>query len=121
VVGHKKQTHDLNVCTACCCGKEAQKLPDQTRDLLRLKHYSLRTECAAINPALTQLFEDVRSRADFKVPRFVEHLRSFRATLVQPNNNIVHRRPVKPLGVRFHLCYCSQKTAELRNLSFKDP
>jgi hypothetical protein len=33
------------------------------------------------NPALTQLFEDVRSRADFQAPRFVEHLRSFRATL----------------------------------------
>jgi len=36
---------------------------------------------AAKNPALTQLFEDVRSRADFQVPRFVEHLRSFRATI----------------------------------------
>ena len=36
---------------------------------------------AAKNPALTQLFEDVRSRADFQAPRFVEHLRSFRATL----------------------------------------
>ena len=35
----------------------------------------------AKNPALTQLFEDVRSRADFQVPRFVEHLRSFRTTL----------------------------------------
>jgi hypothetical protein len=33
------------------------------------------------NPALTQLFEDVRSRADFQAQRFVEHLRSFRATL----------------------------------------
>jgi hypothetical protein len=33
------------------------------------------------NPALTQLFEDIRSRADFQVPRFVEHLRSFRATI----------------------------------------
>jgi hypothetical protein len=33
------------------------------------------------NPALTQLFEDVRSRADFQAPRFVEHLRRFRATL----------------------------------------
>jgi Cytochrome c554 and c-prime len=39
---------------------------------------------AAKNPALTQLFEDVRSRADFQVPRFVEHLRSFRAT-VEPS------------------------------------
>jgi hypothetical protein len=36
---------------------------------------------AAKNPALTQLFEDVRSRSDFRVPRFVEHLRSFRATI----------------------------------------
>lgn len=35
---------------------------------------------APTNPGLTQLFEDVRSRADFQVPRFVEHLRSFRAT-----------------------------------------
>jgi hypothetical protein len=35
----------------------------------------------AKNPALAQLFEDVRSRADFQVPRFVEHLRSFRATM----------------------------------------
>jgi hypothetical protein len=35
----------------------------------------------AKNPALTQLFEDVRSRADFQVPRFVEHLRNFRATI----------------------------------------
>ena len=36
---------------------------------------------AAKNPALTQLFEDVRSRADFQAPRFVEHLRNFRATI----------------------------------------
>jgi hypothetical protein len=35
----------------------------------------------AKNPALTQLFEDVRSRADFQAPRFVDHLRSFRATI----------------------------------------
>ena len=35
----------------------------------------------AKNPALTQLFDDVRSRADFQAPRFVEHLRSFRATI----------------------------------------
>lgn len=33
------------------------------------------------NLVLTQLFEDVRSRADFQAPRFVEHLRSFRATI----------------------------------------
>jgi hypothetical protein len=33
------------------------------------------------NAALTQLFEDVRSRANFQAPRFAEHLRSFRATL----------------------------------------
>jgi hypothetical protein len=39
---------------------------------------------AAKNPALTQLFEDVRSRADFQVPRFVEHLRSFRTAIEQP-------------------------------------
>jgi hypothetical protein len=38
---------------------------------------------AVKNPALTKLFEDVRSRADFQVPRFVEHLRSFRATIEQ--------------------------------------
>jgi hypothetical protein len=36
---------------------------------------------AAKNPALNQLFEDVRSRADFQAPRFVDHLRSFRATI----------------------------------------
>lgn len=36
---------------------------------------------ATKNPALTQLFDDVRSRADFQVPRFVEHLRGFHATL----------------------------------------
>jgi len=35
----------------------------------------------ARNPALAQLFEDIRSLADFQAPRFVEHLRSFRATL----------------------------------------
>ncbi len=35
----------------------------------------------AKNPALTQLFEDVRSRADFQAPRFAEHLRNFRATI----------------------------------------
>jgi Cytochrome c554 and c-prime len=35
----------------------------------------------AKNPVFTQLFEDIRSRADFQAPRFVEHLRSFRATL----------------------------------------
>lgn len=35
----------------------------------------------AKNPVLPQLFDDVRSRADFQVPRFVEHLRSFHATL----------------------------------------
>jgi hypothetical protein len=39
----------------------------------------------AKNPALTQLFEDVRSRADFQTPRFAEHLRNFRATL-EPSN-----------------------------------
>lgn len=36
---------------------------------------------AAKSPALTQLFEDVRSRADFQAPRFAEHLRSFHATI----------------------------------------
>jgi Cytochrome c554 and c-prime len=40
---------------------------------------------AAKNPVLAQLFEDVRSRADFQVPRFVEHLRSFHATIERPN------------------------------------
>jgi hypothetical protein len=36
---------------------------------------------AAKNPALTHLFEDIRSRTDFQAPRFAEHLRNFRATL----------------------------------------
>ena len=35
----------------------------------------------AKNPALTQLFEDIRSRAGFQPSRFAEHLRSFRATI----------------------------------------
>jgi hypothetical protein len=38
----------------------------------------------AKNPALTQLFEDIRSRADFQTPRFSEHLRNFRATIDRP-------------------------------------
>jgi len=36
---------------------------------------------AVKNPALTQLSEDVRSLADFQLPRFVEHLRSFHRTI----------------------------------------
>ena len=40
-----------------------------------------RTTAAAKNPALNQLFEDIRSRTDFQAPRFVEHLRSFSATI----------------------------------------
>jgi Cytochrome c554 and c-prime len=36
---------------------------------------------AVKNPAFTQLFEDVRSRADFQAQRFSEHLRNFRATI----------------------------------------
>jgi hypothetical protein len=36
---------------------------------------------AAKNPALTQLFEDVRSRADFQAQRFVEHLGNLRAII----------------------------------------
>ena len=36
---------------------------------------------AAKNPALIQLFEDVQSHGNFQVPRFVEHLRNFRATI----------------------------------------
>jgi hypothetical protein len=36
---------------------------------------------SAKNPVLVKLIEDVRTRADFQAPRFVEHLRSFRATL----------------------------------------
>ena len=36
---------------------------------------------AVKNPALIQLIEDVRSRADFQAPRFFEHLRNFRATI----------------------------------------
>ena len=39
---------------------------------------------AAKNLALAQLFQDIRSRADFQAPRFAEHLRSFRATIEQP-------------------------------------
>jgi hypothetical protein len=35
-------------------------------------------------PALTQLFEDVRSRPDFQAPRFVEHMQSFRETIKPP-------------------------------------
>jgi hypothetical protein len=35
----------------------------------------------AKNPALTQLFDDVRSRADFQAPRFVQHVRNLRATI----------------------------------------
>jgi hypothetical protein len=38
---------------------------------------------AAKSPALTQLFEDIRSRIDFQAPRFADHLRTFRATLSQ--------------------------------------
>jgi hypothetical protein len=33
------------------------------------------------NPALTHLFEDIRSRVDFQAPRFAEHLRDFHAAL----------------------------------------
>ena len=40
-----------------------------------------RATAAAKNPALNQLFEDIRSGADFQAPRFVEHLRSFGATI----------------------------------------
>ena len=36
---------------------------------------------AAKNPALNQLLDDVRSRADFQPQRFAEHLRSFRGTI----------------------------------------
>jgi len=36
---------------------------------------------AAKNPALNQLFDDVRFRADFQPQRFAEHLRSFRGTI----------------------------------------
>ena len=39
---------------------------------------------AAKNPALVQLFEDIRSRADFQAPRFAEHLKSFRETIERP-------------------------------------
>src|ERR1043166_2590811 len=38
---------------------------------------------AAKNPALTQLFGDIRSRVGFQVPRFAEHLRGFRTTIDQ--------------------------------------
>lgn len=40
---------------------------------------------AARNPALNQLFEDVRSRADFQPPRLAEHLKIFRAAIDRPN------------------------------------
>jgi len=40
---------------------------------------------AAKNPALTQLFEDVRSLVDFQPTRFAEHLRNFRATVEHSN------------------------------------
>jgi hypothetical protein len=36
---------------------------------------------AARNPALVKLLEDARSRADFQMPQFVEHLRNFGATI----------------------------------------
>jgi hypothetical protein len=39
---------------------------------------------AAKNPALMQLFEDIRSHAGFQPSRFAEHLRGFRATIQQP-------------------------------------
>jgi len=39
---------------------------------------------AAKNSALNQLFEDLRSRSDFQLPRFIEHLRSFRRQLNHP-------------------------------------
>jgi len=38
---------------------------------------------AAKNPALTQLFEDVRSRTDFQALQFAEHLRNFRTAIEQ--------------------------------------
>jgi Cytochrome c554 and c-prime len=38
---------------------------------------------AGKNPVLAQLFEDLQSRAGFQAPRFVEHLRNFRATIQQ--------------------------------------
>jgi hypothetical protein len=40
-----------------------------------------RAPTAEKDPALTQLFEDVRSRADFHAARFAEHLRTFRAKI----------------------------------------
>jgi len=38
----------------------------------------------AKNPALTQLFEDIRSQADFQAQRFAEQLRNFQTT-ISPN------------------------------------
>jgi hypothetical protein len=38
---------------------------------------------ATKNPALVQLFEDIRSPADFQPARFAEHLRNFRTTIDQ--------------------------------------
>jgi len=45
---------------------------------------SNQAQAAARIPALAQLFEDVRSRADFQPTRFAEHLRSFRAPIERP-------------------------------------
>jgi hypothetical protein len=39
---------------------------------------------AAKNPALIQLFEDIRSRVDFHPSRFAEHLRTFQNAIDQP-------------------------------------
>ena len=38
------------------------------------------------NPALAQLFEDIRLRADFQPSRFTEHLRNFRNAIDQPKH-----------------------------------
>jgi Cytochrome c554 and c-prime len=38
----------------------------------------------ATNPALIQLFDDVRSHTDFQAPRFGQHLRNFRETIKSP-------------------------------------
>jgi hypothetical protein len=50
----------------------------------RLSVAATREQPGAVkNPALTQLFEDVRLRADFQASRFAGHLRNFRATIEQ--------------------------------------
>ena len=50
----------------------------------RLSNAGNQASGAAKNPALNQLFVDVRSRADFQPSPFAEHLKNFRTTINQP-------------------------------------